>query len=108
MKCALLIVTAALAGCATASPGPQTLARRHADNLAAAAKEGYQIVDRSGQTVFCPTRPSTGSHVVAGCLTETQWEKRELWVWRGGSWTSGTGESGRSPTEGSLGPYVGR
>ena len=105
MRCALLIVAAALAGCATIPPDPQALARRHADNVAAASRDDYRVIDKDGQTLFCPTRPSIGSHVVAGCLTEAQWGERELWVWSGPAWA--TGESGRSPTEGSLAPYVG-
>lgn len=101
MKCALIVVAAALAGCATTPPGPQALARHHADNIAAAARNGYQVVNRNGQTSFCPTGPSLGSHIVAGCLTEAQWEERELWAWSGSGWVSGMGESGRATNEGS-------
>jgi len=107
MRCALLLVATALAGCATTPPDSQALARRHADNIAAASKVGYRVVNEGGQTLFCPTGPSTGSHVVAGCLTEAQWEARELWVWSGPAWASGTGQSGRAWNEGSLAPYVG-
>jgi hypothetical protein len=105
---AIVCAAAALAGCATQLPGPQALARHHADNLAAADRDGYRVVNRSGQSFFCPTGPSTGSHVTGVCLTEAQWEERELWVWSGAGWVAGPGESGRSPNEGSLAPYVGR
>jgi hypothetical protein len=107
MKYALLILTAALAGCVAPSPHPQALARHHADNLAAAARDGWHVVSRGGQAYFCPSGPSTGSHLIAGCLTEAQWEERELWVWRGSASVAGTGESGRSSNSGSLAPFVG-
>jgi hypothetical protein len=102
MMRSLLIVAVMLAGCVTTQ---DLQARRHADNLTAAAKEGYQVANKDGQTLFCPTRPEIGSHVVAGCLTEAQWEQRELSVSRGSIWTSSSGE-GRTDG-GSGGPYVG-
>ena len=105
MRCGLVIIAAALAGCATASPD-QALAQRHAANLAAAAKEDYSVVSKDGQNLFCPTRPSTGSHVIAGCLTEAQFEIHRLWVWNGSGPGLG-GESGRPNNSGSLAPYVG-
>ena len=108
MRPAVMLVAAALAACATTPPATQLLVRHHADNLAAAARDGYQVVSRDGQTLFCPTRPSTGSHIVAGCLTEAQWEERELWGSSGSGWVSGNGQSGRPQNEGSLAPYVGR
>lgn len=103
MSRSLLIAVVLLAGCATTSQDLQ--ARRHADNLAAATKEGYRIVSNDGQTLFCATKPDIGSHVVAGCLTEAQWEQRELSAARGSIWTSSSSE-GR--TDGGSGaPYVG-
>jgi len=107
VRCALLIVAAALAGCAAVPPNPQAQAIRHTDNIAAATRDGYRVINKDGQTLFCPTGPAIGSHLIAGCLTEAQWEQRELWVWSGPDWTSGTGESGRSANSGSLAPYVG-
>jgi hypothetical protein len=95
-----------LAGCATTSQDLQ--ARRHADNLTAAANEGYRVVNKDGQTLFCATRPQIGSHVVSGCLTEAQWDLREATALKpsiGSLWTSSSGE-GRTDG-GSAGPYVG-
>ena len=103
MTRSLIVVAVMLAGCATTSQAPQ--ARRHADNLTAAAQQGCRVIDKDGQTLFCRTEPPTGSHVMAGCLTEAQWDQREPSLASG--WTSSVVESGRSPTSGSLGPYVG-
>lgn len=103
MSRSLLIVAVMLTGCAATSQDLQ--ARRHADNLTAAANEGYRVVNKDGQTLFCATKPEIGSHVVAGCLTEAQWEQRELGVSRGSVWTSSSGE-GRTDG-GSGGPYIG-
>lgn len=71
-----------LAGCAAGPTSPEAAARRHADNVAAAQEAGYRVVARSGHTMFCSNQAPTGSHVAPGCLTERQWEQRQLTVWR--------------------------
>lgn len=83
MRNLLLIGALALVGCATQPPGPEAIARRHAANVAAAEEAGYRVVVNNGQTVFCGTQPPTGSHIAPGCLTESEWEQRQLAVWSG-------------------------
>lgn len=79
----LLIMVLALVGCASQPRAPQATAERHALNVAAAKDLGYEVVTRDGRTLFCSTQAPTGSHVAPGCLTEQQWEQRQLWVWSG-------------------------
>ncbi len=83
MSKSLLIVVLALVGCGAQPRGSDVLAQRHAANVAAAQDLGYRVVSKDGQTLFCSTQAPTGSHVVPGCLTEHQWEQRQLWVWSG-------------------------
>jgi hypothetical protein len=104
MTRSLIVAAVALAGCATTPQAPQV--RTHADNVTAAAREGYRVINKDGQTLFCRIEPPIGSHVIPGCLTEAQWEQRQP-SFALGWMTSGVGESGRSPTSGSGGPYVG-
>jgi hypothetical protein len=104
MKWLLAISTATLVGCVSTSPDPQTPARRHADNVRTAEKDGYQIVARNGGTLFCASGAPLGSHIVPACEREAEWEKNQLWVGRGGAaWPGLNTQSGRGPTEGTLG-----
>ena len=64
MKWLLVIGAATLVGCAGTPPDPQTLARRHADNVRTAQRDGYPIVELDGRTVFCATDTPAGSHIV--------------------------------------------
>jgi hypothetical protein len=79
----LLIGAISLAGCATQPLGSEAAAHRHAVNVAAAKDAGYTLVSQNGQTMFCSTGAPTGSHIAPGCLTEAEWEQRQLWVWHG-------------------------
>ena len=83
MKWLLVIGAATLIGCAGTPPDPQTLARRHADNVRTAQRNGYPIVELDGRTVFCATDAPAGSHIVPPCKAEAEWERDQLWVWRG-------------------------
>jgi len=104
MKWLLAIGAATLVGCVTTSPDPQTLTRRHADNVRTAEKDGYQIVERNGTTLFCASGAPLGSHIVPACEPEAAWERDQLWVWRGGAaWPGVNPQSGRSSVEGTLG-----
>lgn len=79
----LMVLALALAGCAAQPRGPAAEAARHTANVAAAQESGYRIVSKNGQTLFCSSQPPIGSHIAPGCLTERQWEQRQLWVWSG-------------------------
>src|SRR5262249_214169 len=76
----------ALVGCAAQPRGADMPAQRHAANVAAAQDLGYRVVSKDGHTLFCSTQAPTGSHVAPGCLTEHQWEHRQLRVWSGAWW----------------------
>ena len=73
----MTIVAVTVAGCAALPPTQETMARRHAANIAAAANAGYQVITRNDRTMFCPSQAPTGSHL-ATCLTESQWEQEQL------------------------------
>jgi len=100
----MMIIFVTVGACATQSPTKEAAARRHAANVAAAEKSGYQVINNDkGQTLFCATG-ATDTHVashIATCLTETQWEQQQLWLVRGPDMPWNTGESGRSPLSGS-------
>jgi hypothetical protein len=99
-----MIIAVTTAACATQPPTREAAARRHAANIAAAEKSGYQVInDAKGQTLFC-AREATDTHVashIATCLTELQWEQQQLWLVGGPDMASDTGGSGRSPLSGS-------
>ena len=102
MKWCLLIVAAALAGCATTPGDPAALARQHDRNVAEAQRLDYLVMERRGETLFCATHAPTGSHVVPGCVPEAQWEREHLAA--GGIPVTGiSGVSGRCACEGTLG-----
>jgi hypothetical protein len=61
-----------IAGCATpAAPIPEA---RHAANVAAAERAGYKVVTKGDRTQFCPTAPTTGTHMAPVCMTEREFE----------------------------------
>jgi hypothetical protein len=95
MRSLVMIIAMMIVGCA-APPPKEAAAPRHEANVAAAESAGYRVIDKDGQTLFCATRPGTGSHLQP-CLTETQWENRRL---QAISVPDAVGESGRSPVSG--------
>ena len=82
-KTMLIGLLFALAGCAAQPRVSDAMAQRHAANVAAAQDLGYQVISKDGQTLFCNAQAPTGSHLAPGCLTEREWEQRQLWVWSG-------------------------
>ena len=101
MKWNLLILAAALAGCATTAPDPATArARQHDRNIALAKRLGYDVIAENGETRFCATSAATGSHVLPPCLTEAAWEQNHPFQV---GLVVCCGESGRSSYEGTLG-----
>jgi hypothetical protein len=104
MKWLLALSAATLLGCVSTSPEPLSAARRHADNVRTAEKDGYQIVERDDKTLFCATAAPVGSHIVPACTDEAEWEDDQLWVWRDGpAWPGLNSQSGHSATAGTLG-----
>jgi len=75
MRSALVILAVILAGCAAQTPAVPRTAAQHAANIAAAEQAGYKVVSSVDQTLFCPNASPTGSHMVASCITETQFER---------------------------------
>ena len=98
----LTTIVVTLTGCAAQPPTPEAAMIRHAANISAAEDAGYSVINSDkGQTLFCATRAPTGSHLVRPCLTETQWEQQQIWVWHGAN-SSAQAESGRSPLSGAA------
>ncbi len=81
MRYIITTIAVTLIGCATPAAATDAAALRHAANIAEAQDAGYRVVSDSGRTLFCPTVPPTGSHIAA-CLTETEWEHEQMWVWQ--------------------------
>jgi hypothetical protein len=48
-----------------------------ASNMVAAQKAGYKMVNEDGRTLYCKSRPKTGTHarVETQCLTEKEWRE---------------------------------
>jgi hypothetical protein len=78
----VLVVT--FAGCAVQSQNVNHAdqERRHAANMEEASSLGYVVSNVGGQTKFCPTMGSTGSHIIT-CETEGEFERARLWEWHG-------------------------
>lgn len=75
----MVMIAAAVVGCASQPPGPEAAARRHAANITAAADAGYKVIAKNDQTMFCPMQAPIGSHI-ATCLTEREWELEQASV----------------------------
>jgi hypothetical protein len=82
MRWSIPIVALTLASCAAQAPHPDSAARRHAANVAAAEAADYRVTVRDGVTLFCATRAPTGSHNIPACMTEAEWERQQLWIFR--------------------------
>jgi hypothetical protein len=81
MRYLIRTIAVTLVGCATQAAATEAAALRHAANIAVAQDAGYRVVSDGSRTKFCPTLAPTGSHITS-CLTETEWEHEQMWVWR--------------------------
>jgi len=103
VKWGFVLVTVTLIGCATTTPDPAALTRQHERNVSLGQRLGYQVLTDDGQTQFCATHATTGTHVVPPCVSETQWMRQHPVAGGNPALSSGTVESGRSSAEGTLG-----
>jgi hypothetical protein len=103
MRASVLMMALTLAGCAAHPTSSQRIAERHAANVDAAQKAGYQVINsRDGSTLFCAPAAETGSHIAPECLNEAAWERKQIYMASGPS-TSAQDVSGRPSDSGTLG-----
>jgi hypothetical protein len=85
VKTFVSMIAVMLCACASHSPEARYSATNSDFTIRQAEIEGIRVTTSAdGTRIFCGSEAMLGSHIVAPCMTEAQWNSQQLWIFPAG------------------------